>query len=163
MADLDPRVLAALQRDLPLVERPFAALAEEVGVAEDELLDIIRGLVDAKVIRRFGARLGHRRLGFTANAMVVWQAPPERIEEVGRLFAAQPEVTHCYERPPFEDFPYNLYTMIHAREAGECEQIAARLAQLADVSEYQLLFSTREFKKSSPVYRVDGEEKTGMQ
>jgi len=82
--------------------------------------------------------------------MIVWRAPEERVEEIGQALARQPEVSHCYQRPPFEGFPYNLYAMVHGRSREECERVARRLSAQVGLHDYRILFSTCEFKKASP-------------
>ena len=152
---MEPRLLSALQIDLPLTERPFAALAEPVGLTEAELLAGLAVALESGEVRRYGARVQHRALGFTANAMVVWAAPPARVEEAGRLMAQHPAVSHCYERPTFDGFPYNLYTMIHGRRREECEAVAEELARATGLSEWRSIYSRREFKKQAPSFRSD--------
>jgi len=144
--------LKAAQDDLPLTQRPFAAVAEGCGVGEDELLETLRQWLRSGLIRRYGALVSHRKLGYESNAMVVWQVPPERLEEVGHLFAANPEVTHCYERPPAPELPYNLYTMMHAPSEDECRRLVENLSRVSGVYAYEILVSTWEFKKDSPRY-----------
>ncbi|UCH35809.1 MAG: Lrp/AsnC family transcriptional regulator [Armatimonadota bacterium] len=156
MADSDrafeERLLKAAQADLPVTQRPFAEVARKHGIEEEELLPALREWMRSGVIRRYGALVSHRKLGYESNAMVVWQVPPERVEQVGDLFAADSDVTHCYERPVAPGLPYNLYTMIHAHTEDECRRKAANLAEVGGVFTYEVLISTREFKKSSPVY-----------
>jgi len=135
-----------------MTERPFAALAATYGVGEEELLETLRQWLHSGVMRRYGALVSHRKLGYECNAMVVWQVPPERIAEVGRLFAADPEVTHCYQRRPAPGLPHNLYIMIHAHSEDDCRRKAENLSRVAGVAAYELLISTREFKKDSPRY-----------
>ena len=107
------------------------------------------------MIRRFGATLRHQKSGFQANAMTAWQVDEARIEEVGRIMAAFRAVSHCYRRDPAEDWPYNLYTMIHGRSEDDCRETARRIAEKAGVTTYQLLFSRRELKKISMTYFPD--------
>jgi DNA-binding Lrp family transcriptional regulator len=146
------RLRAAAQDDLPVVTDPFRALADKYDVAEMELLEELRQWLHDGVIRRYGALVSHRKLGFAYNAMVVWQVPRERVEEVGRLLADDPDVTHCYERPPAPGFPYNLYTMIHTHTEEECRHKVEHLSATLGVEQHEMLVSAREFKKSSPTY-----------
>jgi DNA-binding Lrp family transcriptional regulator len=148
----DKRMLAALERDLPVTHRPFRQVAEEEGLSERDVLDALSGGLRSRVIRRYGALLAHREIGFGANAMVVWQVPEERIEEVGAALSAHARVTHCYQRPPFEGFPYNVYTMVHATNREDALAVVRELAQLANVEQSAVIFSVREFKKESPAY-----------
>ncbi len=150
--DLDKKVIGLIQGDLPLCERPFADLAERAGMSEEALLERIRALKERGVIRRFGATLRHQEAGFQSNAMVAWLVPEDRVEETGRAMARFQEVTHCYQRRPQCDWKYNLYTMIHGDSREECRLIAERMAVKTGVQEYALLFSEREFKKTSMAY-----------
>ncbi len=142
----------ALQKDLPLVARPFHALANEAGMAEEELLAHARQFLEGGEMRRFAAVLFHRRAGFTANGMVVWNVPAERVVAVGQRFAAYPAVSHCYQRPCYPDWPYSLFTMIHARSQEECERLVREMANAVDIHEHAILYSLREFKKTRVRY-----------
>ena len=141
------RIVRCIQEDLPLVEEPFAVWGEILGMDGDELIGLIREWIGQGFIRRFAAVLNHRRVGFHANGIVVWHAPEDRIDEYGAVLAGRPEVSHCYHRPAYPEWPYNLYAMIHGRSTDECQAIAARLAEAAGLPDYRILFSTREFKK----------------
>ena len=155
---LEKKIIHALQQDLPVVERPFAAVAERVGISESELLEKVREFIDDDIIRRFGATLRHQRSGFEANAMVVWEVEPERAEEVGNTFASFREVSHCYQRPAMENWPYRLFTMIHGSSPEVCHQIAQKMADATGVTEYDLLFTQEELKKTTMAYFGDSEE-----
>lgn len=152
MLTLTQRLIKQLQADLPLGPHPFKQIARQVGTTEDQVLALITQYLKQGVIRRFGAILGHQRLGFVANGMGVWRVPEEETEQVGKIMAAYPEVSHCYQRPTSASWPYNLYTMIHAASRQECAQVAARISQETGIQDYQLLFSTRELKKTSMTY-----------
>ncbi len=152
ISELDKKVVGLIQGDLPLVERPFEALAREAGLSEEGLLERIQDLKRRGVIRRFGATLRHQEAGFSSNAMVAWLVPEERIEEAGSLMAGFREVTHCYHRRPQADWRYNLYTMIHGSSPKACREIAARMSRISGIERYELLFSEREFKKTSMEY-----------
>jgi DNA-binding Lrp family transcriptional regulator len=120
-------------------------------MSEEAVLDTIGALVQQGVIRKIGAILRHQRAGITRNAMVIWAVPGERAEEAGAVFASCKEITHCYERrPPFQD-RYNLFTMIHAGE-GRLEGVIAKISKQAGISDYRVLLSEEEFKKSSMEY-----------
>ncbi|MDP2181979.1 MAG: Lrp/AsnC family transcriptional regulator [Actinomycetota bacterium] len=154
----DERALARLlQEDLPTGEHPFEelhAMLEMQGVDETQRWTIGRtqAWVESGVIRRFGAAIKHHKTGFAANAMGVWDCPPERIEEVGQIMASFKEVSHCYERPRLSQWPANLYTMIHGRTSEECEDVARRIQEAVGLPAPRLLYSTREFKKTSMRY-----------
>jgi siroheme decarboxylase len=146
-SDRNIRVVRCIQEDLPLVERPFVNWAAEVGLTEDGLLDLISQWLNCGFMRRFAAVLNHREVGFSANGMVVWNCPLERIDEYGMILASHSEVSHCYHRPGFTVWPYNLYAMIHGRSIADCHKTAGKLARGIGLDDYRILFSTREFKK----------------
>jgi DNA-binding Lrp family transcriptional regulator len=155
LTELDRRIVQRLQEDLPVVSRPFLAVAERLGITENELLDKIREFMDDGTIRRFGATLRHQRSGFSANAMVVWRVKPEEAERVAHILSSFREVTHCYQRPALPGWPYRLFTMIHGRFREECEALARRMANHAGVEDYRLLFTEDELKKTTMVYFDD--------
>jgi len=155
LAELEKRIVQGLQEDLPLVSRPFRVVAERIGVTEGELLATIRRFMDDGTIRRFGATLRHHRSGFSANAMVVWRVEADDLEGVAKVLASFREVTHCYQRPALTGWPYRLFTMIHGRSREECEELARRMADTAGVTDYRLLFTVGELKKTTMVYYDD--------
>lgn len=145
-------IVRCLQEDIPLVRQPFADLAGRLNMSEAELLIKIKELQERGLIRRFGAILRHRQAGVTANAMVVWIIPEAEAGRVGRKMAASSAVTHCYLRPTGPDWPYNLYTMVHARSTAECEARVRELAAIAGQAEHRLLYGLEEYKKTSMRY-----------
>ena len=150
--ETDKRIIQLIQGDIPLDSRPFAVLAEKLGIGEGEFIDRVKSLQKRGIIRRFGATLRHQEAGFSANAMVAWMVPEGSIEEVGRAMAAFREVTHCYQRQPFKDWKYNLYTMVHGDSEEQCYQIAEKMSAETGMTDYVLLFSEKEFKKTSMKY-----------
>lgn len=155
LSELDKKIVMELQAGLPLVSRPYQVLAQRVGLTEGQLIERLHAIQQAGILRRVGAALRHHRVGFTANAMIVWRIPEERIGEVGEQMTKLPEVTHCYQRRTLPNWPYNFYTMVHGQSREECQQIAQRLAKLADVDTYRILYSVAELKKSSMKYFMD--------
>lgn len=160
LTDIEKKVIAAVQNDIPVSERPYAEIAEKLGLAEEQLLDTLRRLCDRGIIRRYGATLRHQKTGYTANAMAAWKVEEDRIEEVGRKMASFRNVSHCYRRNPRKSWPYNLYTMIHANDEDACRETARAMAAAAGVKHYTLLFSGRELKKTSMVYFDDDSEQS---
>ncbi len=150
--EVDKAVIRLIQGDIPLVPRPFALMASQIGISEQEFIRRIKVLKQKKILRRFGATLRHQIAGFSANAMVAWIVPEKRIDEIGNIFSEFKEVTHCYQRPSYKDWPYNLYTMIHADTRENCYKIAKKMAELVNIKNYVLLFSEREYKKTSMRY-----------
>jgi DNA-binding Lrp family transcriptional regulator len=152
ITEVEKRIIASIQGDIPVTQRPYLEISKKIGITEEELLIILENLVKRGVIRRFGATLRHQKSGFTANAMVAWQVDRERINEVGKIMAGFKEVSHCYQRNPAEGWPYNLYTMIHASNEESCKEIACQMSEKTSVKNYSLLFSRRELKKTSMKY-----------
>lgn len=152
MDEIDKKIIAEVQGDIPITERPYLKIAESIGIDEETLLQRLQKLSDDGVMRRFGATLRHQQTGFTANAMVAWQVDEDRIEAVGKIMASFKEVSHCYRRNPTDDWPYNLYTMVHAKDEASCRGVAQKMAEKASVETYSLLFSRKELKKTSMTY-----------
>lgn len=152
MTEKEIRIIRVLLGGLPICEAPYALVAERAGVSEEELLAQIASWQDDGTIRRFGAVLAHRRAGYRENALAVWNVPDEGVEGFARAAVEHEAVSHCYRRPRFDGFPYNMYTMLHGREPGECEEAAAEIAADTGVADFELLPTVREFKKSAPAY-----------
>lgn len=152
LSDLEKQVILALQWDLEIEPQPFLTLAAQLGVGEEELLAAIRSLMAQGYIRRFGATLRHQKSGFEANALVAWAVPEARLKAIGAQLAGQRAVSHCYARKGSPAWPYNLYTMIHGRTREDCLNIAARMAAETGISDYELLFSETELKKTTMRY-----------
>jgi len=150
--EVDKKVIQLIQGDLPLDLRPFAVLADKAGISEEEFVERVASLKKRGIIRRFGATLRHQEAGFRSNAMVAWIVPKERIEEVGKAMSKFRAVTHCYERKTYTKWPYNLYTMIHGDDREKCRELAKKLSRKAGIQDYILLFSEKEFKKTSMQY-----------
>jgi DNA-binding Lrp family transcriptional regulator len=155
LTDLEKKIIALLQTDIPVVERPFLEMAEKIGITEDAFLKVLNDLNDRNMIRRFGATLKHQKSGYKANAMVAWQIPEERVEEVGPIMASFREITHCYRRNPAPGWDNNLYTMVHGATEEECYDIARRVSEAINEDTYSLLFSRQELKKTSMKYFED--------
>lgn len=156
---LDKKIIAAMQDDLPIVAEPYRELAERLEISETELLRRLTSYRDTGKMRKMGAVLRHREVGYAANALCAWIVPEERIEEVGKLFMDSEAVTHCYARLSQVGWPYNFYIMLHAHTREQCRKMAAELAQAAELQEYIMLFSTREWKKASMRYFSDENRK----
>lgn len=163
MDELDKKILVILQGDLGNDPEPYAYMAETLGISESDVLDRIRRMIDAGVIRRLGAMIRHIEAGIGYNGMVVWRVDPECIEQAGKLLASFPEVTHCYERPGFAKFGGTLFTMVHAESEAACREIVEKLAKASGLHEYEVLFSKRELKKISMTYFYNTESNVADQ
>ncbi|MEN6519525.1 MAG: AsnC family transcriptional regulator [Armatimonadota bacterium] len=153
--ELDESDIAAvrvLQRDLPIDQRPFASLAVRAGMREDELIRRARMFLQLGAMRRYAAVLKHREAGYLSNAMVVWNVPKNMIEYIGPEFALHRAVSHCYERHTYPDWPYSVFTMVHGRSIEDCEKAARELSNATGITDYVLLYSVREFKKTRVLY-----------
>lgn len=155
LTDLEKKIIALLQTDIPVVKRPFLEMAQKIGITEDKFLEVLKSLNDQGLIRRFGATLKHQKSGFKANAMVAWKVDEERVEKTGTIMATFQEITHCYRRDPAPGWKYNLYTMVHASNEDECYEIVKKISKAVGEDEYELLFSRKELKKTSMKYFED--------
>jgi DNA-binding Lrp family transcriptional regulator len=147
--DRDIAVIKALQGPMRATDRPYDEAAAEVGMSTDDLLSHLEGMTERKILRRVAAILFHRRAGFSANGMGVWRVPEEKIMETGARMASVRGVSHCYQRPTYEDWPYSVFTMAHGRSKEECDAILDGIADehgLHD-SDRAVLYSSTEFKK----------------
>jgi DNA-binding Lrp family transcriptional regulator len=158
LTELEQKIIASIQEDMAVTERPYLRIAQDLGISEEQLLDKLKDLRDREVIRRFGATLRHQRTGFTANAMVAWKVEEDRIEAVGQKMAEFQQVSHCYRRNPSHEWPYNLYTMVHASDERSCHETARKMSEAASVKDYALLVSREELKKTSMVYFPSDED-----
>jgi DNA-binding Lrp family transcriptional regulator len=147
VTDADKRMIRVLQQDLPLVPRPFDQWARQAEVAPQQLLASAQRYLQNKQMRRFSAVLHHRAAGFRANGMGVWIVPPEKQEQFGQTAATFDAVSHCYLRPTYEDWPYSMFTMVHAPSMEQCQEVLAAISQATGVTEYAPLYSTKEYKK----------------
>jgi DNA-binding Lrp family transcriptional regulator len=153
----DIAVIRALQGPMEAVERPYDEAAAEVGMSTEELLEHLRGMVDRKLLRRVAAILFHRRAGFSANGMGVWRVPEAEIMETGRRMAAFRGISHCYQRPTYEDWPYSVFTMAHGRSKEECDAILDSIAADCGMGpeDRATLYSSTEYKKIRLRYFTD--------
>lgn len=152
LTELEKKIIALLQTDIPVVKRPFLEMAEQIGITEEQFLQVLNKLNDQGLIRRFGATIKHQKSGFKANAMVAWKVPEDQVEKTGQIMATFREITHCYRRNPAPGWEYNLYTMVHAATEKKCHAIVQQISQAVGQENYTLLFSRQELKKTSMNY-----------
>lgn len=152
---LDKSIIRRVQEDLPLVPEPYKEIARQLDITEDELMNKIKEFCCSGIIRRFGTVVNHRNIGFISNAMVVWIVPEDLIEDVSKIMISFSQVSHCYQRPTFPEWPYNVFTMIHGQSNQECERIAKEIAEAINIKDYNLLYSTKELKKVSMKYFIE--------
>jgi siroheme decarboxylase len=154
--DFDRAVIRTTQGDLPVIPEPYAPAAAELGVTVDALIEHLHGMVERGLLRRVAAILFHRRAGFSANGMGVWKVPDDKVLEIGPRIAAIRGISHCYQRPTYEDWPYQLFTMAHGRSKEECDAVLdAVAASVPDLQDRAVLYSSTEFKKVRLLYFTD--------
>jgi DNA-binding Lrp family transcriptional regulator len=151
MDEIDRALIVATQAGLPLVARPYEAIAGKVGISEMEVMERLRGLLATGMIRRIGAVPNHYAIGWTANGMTVWDVADEQVDRIGALVGALPFVTHCYRRPrALPAWPYNLFAMVHGSSREECSAKAEEIRLLLGDScrANDILYSTKILKKT---------------
>ena len=152
MSDIERKVLAVLQEGFPRSENPYKDMAEKAGIETKQLLAVLENWKRDGKLRRIGAIVDHFKVGLSGGAMVVWQVEEELVEKVGEKLAGFQEVSHAYERNTVENWPYNLYTMVHGANFEEVEKTVARMSQACGVSDYRILVTEKELKKVPPTY-----------
>jgi siroheme decarboxylase len=153
--EVDKAIIRATQGDLPVVSEPYAAAAQEVGMTVDGLMEHMLGMQERGILRRVAAILFHRRAGFSANGMGVWKVPDDRISALGARMASFRGISHCYQRPTYEDWPYSVFTMAHGRSKEECDAILDAIAADTGIEDRATLYSSTEFKKVRLLYFTD--------
>jgi len=152
LSDADRALVQELQRDLPLIRNPFDEMADRIGLQPGEFVQGAAALIERGIMRRYGARINHRRAGFAANAMCCWMVSPDDASRVGKIMAGYRQVSHCYERQTAPEWPYNIYTMVHGRTDEEATSVARSISEATGLDNYIVLTSTREFLKRRPTY-----------
>ena len=163
LTDQEIKIIRALQRDIAIIPEPFAEIAKDANVTVSELLDYASAFKEKGQMRRFAAVLHHRKAGFKANGMGVWRVPEEMQVEIGEKMASYQAVSHCYLRPIYPDWPYNVFTMVHGRDEEEVEEILQMIEKETGITDRFVLYSTKEYKKIRVKYftheMIDWEEK----
>ncbi|MEG1345415.1 MAG: hypothetical protein RSC78_01635 [Acidaminococcaceae bacterium] len=154
LTPLEIKIIKALQAEFPLVPEPYRILAQELGLAEAELLAILTTLQQRGLLKRISVALRHNNVGYTTNVMLVWDVPAAQVATVARLLTADSHITHCYERAKSAEFDYNLYSMTHATGEEEyqafLDTITSAVGSLA--TKYLALRTKRELKKIGMKY-----------
>ncbi len=154
LSQIDRLIINELQQDLPLVPRPFTVISARLDMNVQYLLAHCQSLLQRGIMRRFGASINHSKAGFKANAMACCLAPPDTVDTAGRKLASLREVSHCYERKTNPLWQYNLFAMIHSHTREACQEIVSKVSHETGLTDYVLLFSTKEFKKARIKYLV---------
>jgi siroheme decarboxylase len=155
LSDDDVATIRATQGPMEVTPEPYARAAAELGASQEELLARLESLRERRALRRVAAILFHRRAGFSANGMGVWNVPEERILELGPRMSAFRGISHCYQRPTYADWPYSVFTMAHGRSKEECDAILDSIATDTGIEDRRTLYSSTEFKKIRLRYFTD--------
>ena len=148
MDPIDVQLLRELERGLPFVPAPFEEIGKRLDLNGDEVVERIRHLKEAGIIRKFRARIDQRKVGIIANALVAWKPAGNGRDDPGKLLAAFPSVTHCYERRPVSGrWEYTYYTVHHGYSKDQVLDEVKAVAEKIGCPDYTVLFSTREFKR----------------
>jgi len=152
LSEKDKKLISVLQENIPLERRPFRKIGEQVGLDEEEVVERVKKMSDNGVLKRLAPLLYHRKAGFEANGMVVWQVSEDREDEVGLKLSQYDEVSHCYLRETGPEWKYNLYSMVHAKSEDELEKRVEKMVDEIEPKDYEILRSTEELKKTSLKY-----------
>lgn len=148
----DREIIGLLSRDIPLTEEPFTCLADKLGISEQKLFSRLNFYKRNGILRKFSAVLHHINAGFKYNAMCVWNVPEKSAVRAGKIIAGFSEVSHCYQRKRAPDWNYNLYAMVHGKTKAECFVVAKKISRKIGFSDYKILFSSKEYKKTGVKY-----------
>lgn len=155
LSELDVAVIRALQGDMPVISEPYNQAAQAVGISTRELLSHLQSMRERGLLRRVAAILYHRRAGYSANGMGVWKVPEDEVMQVGPVMASFRGISHCYQRPTYEDWPYSVFTMAHGRSREECDAVLDAIAEHTGIEERATLYSSTEYKKVRLLYFTD--------
>ena len=155
LTDTERRLLAEIQHGMPATSTPYMDVAAKIGVDIEDVLAILNNWKNDGRLRRVGAIVNHFKVGLKAGAMVVWQVEEDRVEEVGKTLASFPEVSHAYERPSNDRWPFNVYTMIHGQEVDDVKDTILKMSAKVGIKNYKQLETIRELKKVPPTYILD--------
>jgi len=161
ISDIERKVLAALQTGFPRSRTPYKDAAEQAGISTEQLLAVLREWKDQGKLRRIGAIVHHEKVGLSGGAMVAWRVDDDVVEQVGTTLAGFTEVSHAYERRTEDNWPYNVYTMVHGTDAQKVEQTVRQMSEACGIGDYRILTTERELKKVPPTYIMDDPRQSG--
>jgi len=158
ISDVEKGVLAALQGGFPRSQTPYKDAAEQAGISTEQLLSVLTDWKGQGKLRRIGSIVHHEKVGLSGGAMVAWLVDPEHVERVGTTLAGFKEVSHAYERRTAENWPYNVYTMVHGTDMQAVKKTVKHMSETCGVSDYRILNTERELKKVPPTYIMENEK-----
>ncbi len=157
MDEADRKILELTRHGIPVVESPYSAIAEKVGIGTQEVLDRLSRMKDDGTIRRFSASIDQHSLGIHANAVVAWKVPSDRVEEVAKMMSSSEIFTHCYERAKVPGmWEYDLYTVIHGMDRDSVKEQVDAFSRTVNVLDYDIFFSIRDLRSSE--YSMEGQQ-----
>ncbi len=149
MDEIDRKLLASMEKGIPLTTEPFNEIALQIGITPKEVITRLCSLKEKGVVRRFGASIKPNNIGFSANALVAWKVPENSVQEIGAYMSRYQEISHCYERETVNGrWDYNLYTVIHGREREVVQRMVKEISDGIGIREYKILYSTRDLKRT---------------
>lgn len=154
----DTHLIRSLQDGLPLVMQPYAEVARRLGTSAETVVARLAAMKADGRLRRMAAVVNQYRVGIEGNILAAWNAPDNRLDEVGEQLALKPQVSHAYMRTPGPEWPYRLYTMVHAADESACRTLVEAWARELGVEDVRMLPTVRQWKKSAPVYYADADE-----
>ena len=152
LTEKDIRYILALQMDMEVRPDPYAPVAAQLGTTTEEMFNWCRNFIKVGRMRRVAGIMNHRHAGFRANGMGVWQVPEARVEEIGQFFSKQQAITHCYLRPTYPDWPFNIFTMVHSKKVENCDDFLTEMSKQTGLPDYATLYSYKEYKKIRLLY-----------
>jgi DNA-binding Lrp family transcriptional regulator len=162
ISNFEKLILSVIQEGFPGSKTPYKEMAAKAGIETKQLLEILQQWKHQGKLRRVGAIVNHFKVGLSGGAMVAWQVEPEDVEMVGKILAEFKEVSHAYERRTGQNWPYNVYTMIHGSDVHNIEQIVNRMSQACGISNYRILQTEKELKKVPPTYIKESTTKSNQ-
>jgi DNA-binding Lrp family transcriptional regulator len=154
LSELEGNLLVEIQEGFPLSATPYRDVADAIDAPVEDVLSAIERLLADGCIKRIGCVVNHIVTGFRNNCMVVWNVPDDRLDELGEAVGELPFVTLCYHRPrrPELDWEYNLFTMVHGREADAVDAKIDELAADHLPFDHERLYSTETLKQTGARY-----------
>lgn len=149
---LDKKIINYLSTQILEGLEPFHTVAARLNISPDEVFRRIIRYKKIGLLTKFGATLNQGQAGFKFNALGVWKVPSNKIEAMAKIMISYRQISHCYQRKSYPNWPYSLYTMIHAQKKSTCLRIAKEIAHKSKINDYQLLFSQKEYKKQDRAY-----------
>ena len=150
--EIDKLLIKEVQEDIPLTLDPYGDIAKKIGISRTEVIKRLKNYSKNGMLKYVGAILYHRNSGYPENGMFTAVVPEMLLKKAGENLSKEPNITHCYERQSYPNWPYNLYAMIHGKTRSEVEGVVENFVNTIDITDYQIFYSTKEFKKTSMKY-----------